>query len=90
VEIAQIQMWLMIRSECCFQNSLAMAAPALPPIKPASDSDFEQFIKEAKGNEGWTSQYDSPTCKVWDRSVFIFSIYSVNVVCIEIFFCLFI
>lgn len=46
-----------------------MAAPALPPIKIAVDADFQEFIAKAKGTDGWTVQYDSPTCKVWDKAV---------------------
>jgi len=51
----------------------------LPPIKIATDADFQEFIAKAKGTEGWTVQYDSPTCKVWDKA----SDSSINVVKME-------
>ena len=37
-------------------------------LKPATDEEYDNFVKKAKGMEGWTMQYDSPTCKVWDQS----------------------
>jgi hypothetical protein len=46
-----------------------MESVELPPIKAATDEDFDIFISSCKNSENWTLGYSEELLSVWEQRV---------------------